>query len=201
MVIIGGGLTGCATAYACAAAGLRPVLIERDRIGLGSAGRGAGLLLPDPDPPFRDVVAAHGLRTARRVFEAWRDGAREAAALLRRLNVRCALEPLDVLVTADREGETSLRREHDARAAAGFDLAWLAPKAVKRATNRDLPAAMRMRGAFGLDPYRACLGLAAAAAARRAASSRSRRWRRSPPGARRSRSWSAATSSAPRRWS
>jgi len=28
VVIVGGGLTGCATAYACAMAGLKPVVIE-----------------------------------------------------------------------------------------------------------------------------------------------------------------------------
>ncbi len=64
VVIVGGGLTGCATAYACAAAGMRPLVIEADRIGLGSAGRSAGLLLPDPGVFFRDIVSAHGLRAA-----------------------------------------------------------------------------------------------------------------------------------------
>jgi NADPH-dependent 2,4-dienoyl-CoA reductase/sulfur reductase-like enzyme len=32
VVIVGGGLTGCATAYACAAAGVKAVLIEASRI-------------------------------------------------------------------------------------------------------------------------------------------------------------------------
>ena len=71
VVIVGGGLTGCATAYACAMAGLKPILIEADRVGQGSAGRSAGLLLPEPGPAFRDVAQAHGLRAARRVFETW----------------------------------------------------------------------------------------------------------------------------------
>ena len=69
VVIVGGGLTGCATAYACAAAGLKTILVEADRLGHGGAGRGAGLLLSDPGPAFRDVVKAHGLRAARQVFE------------------------------------------------------------------------------------------------------------------------------------
>jgi glycine/D-amino acid oxidase-like deaminating enzyme len=75
VVIVGGGLTGCAIAYAAAAAGLKTAVIERDRIGQGSAGRGAGLLAAEPGPGFRDVTAAHGLRSARRVFETAR-GAR-----------------------------------------------------------------------------------------------------------------------------
>ncbi len=168
MVIVGGGLTGCAIALACAAAGLRPVLLEQGRIGHGSSGRSSGVLLPDPVPSFRDLAAAHGLRTARRAFETWRGGAREAAALIRRLGLRCALEPVDPIVAADVNDEKVLRREYDARIAAGLDVTWLTRNHVKRLTSLDSPAAMRMRDGFTLDPYRATVGLAVAAAKRRA---------------------------------
>src|SRR5688500_6839659 len=87
VVIVGAGLTGCATAYACVVAGLKTIVVEADRIGQGSAGRSAGLLLPEPGPAFRDIVKAHGLRAARRVFEAWGRGASDGAAVLRRLKV------------------------------------------------------------------------------------------------------------------
>ena len=36
VVIIGGGLTGCAAAYALAAAGVKAVLLEADRVGRGN---------------------------------------------------------------------------------------------------------------------------------------------------------------------
>src|SRR5688572_33419683 len=70
VVIVGGGLTGCATAYACAAAGMRPLVIEADRLGLGSAGRSAGLLLPDPGVLFRDI-AEIGRASCRERVEIW----------------------------------------------------------------------------------------------------------------------------------
>src|SRR5688572_17863451 len=85
VVILGGGLTGCATAYACAAAGLKTMLLEGERIGHGSSGRSSGLLLPEPGPFFRDVAQMHGLRPARQIFSAWRRASLDAAALLRRL--------------------------------------------------------------------------------------------------------------------
>src|SRR5690349_16940974 len=50
VVIVGGGLTGAATAYTCAVAGLTTIVLEADRVGGGSAGRSAGLLLPEPGP-------------------------------------------------------------------------------------------------------------------------------------------------------
>lgn len=166
VVIIGGGLTGCATALAFAVAGVRTAVIESDRIGLGTTGRGPGLLLPEPGPSFKDIAAAHGLRSARRIFEAWRRASLDGAAQLRRLSISCGLEPRDSLFVVSRDEEKGLLREYDAREAAGVPVAWLTRKQVTAATPLDVPAAMRVRDAFALDPYRACLGLATAAARR-----------------------------------
>ena len=163
VVIIGGGLTGCAIAHACVAAGFETLLLERDRIGHGGTGRSAGLLSPEPGPSFRDVAAAHGLRAARRVFETWRRGALDGAALIRRLNIRCDLDPRDLTVIASREEETSLRREFDARRAAGMELSWLTPRQLSAGPRLQAAGAYRIKGGFALDPYRACSGLASAA--------------------------------------
>lgn len=165
MVIVGGGLTGCATAYALAQAGVRAIVVEADRIGQGSSGRGAGLLLPDPGPAFRTLSELHGLRAARAAFEGWRRSALDAAALLRRAGIRCGLDPCDALVASGPD-ERALRREYDARNAAGLDVAWLGPRQARQATHLDADVALRMHGAFTFDPYRACLGLASAAARR-----------------------------------
>ena len=166
VVIVGAGLTGCATAYACAMAGLKPIVIEADRVGLGSAGRSAGLLLPEPGPAFRDVAQAHGLRAARRVFETWGKGATEAAALLRRLKIPGGIDEFDNLIVPARGDEKALQREQTAREEAGLDARALTQKQVRQATALDAAAAMRLRGAFAVDPYRACVGLATAAARR-----------------------------------
>ena len=166
VVIVGGGLTGCATAYACALAGVKTIVIEADRVGRGSAGRSAGLLLPDPGPAFRDIEQAHGLRAARTAFESWRRASLEGAALLRRLNIKCGLEPVTPLIVAARDDERMLRREFDARVKAGAGGTWLTRTLLGKLTAPEAPAAVRLREAFTLDPYRACLGLSAAAASR-----------------------------------
>lgn len=166
VVIVGGGLTGCAAAYVCANAGLATVLLERDRVGQAWTARGVGLLTPEPGPSFRDVTAAHGSKAARRVFDAWRRGALEGAALLRRLRVPCALERRDTIVAVRREEEKLLRREYNARRAAGLDAAWLVQRQVQTRMRVEAPGALKTGDGFALDPYRACLGLAAAAAAR-----------------------------------
>jgi glycine/D-amino acid oxidase-like deaminating enzyme len=163
VVIVGGGMTGCATAHALAHAGVRTLLVEAERIGQGSAGRGAGLLLPDPGPAFRDVAGLHGLRAARTMFESWRRAALDAAALLRRMKITCQLEPCAGLTVAAPEGERGLRREFDAQHGAGLDVSWLGAAQIRKASGLESGTGVRTHGAFTLDPYRACLGLAAGA--------------------------------------
>src|SRR5262249_51616759 len=72
VAIIGGGLAGCFTAYAFAAAGLRVTLLEANRLGSGGAGRGPGVLRGEAAPSFRDVEERHGLKVARAVFDSSR---------------------------------------------------------------------------------------------------------------------------------
>ena len=165
-MIVGGGLTGCSTAYACASAGMRPLLLEADRIGWGSAGRSAGLLLSDPGVAFRDIVKAHGLRAARRTFEGYRKASFDAAATLRRLNIRCDLQSCDELLVAIRDGEKNLQRERDARADAGLDAKWITGQSARASMALDAVGAIKPGPGFTLDPYRACLGLASAARSR-----------------------------------
>ena len=166
-MVVGGGLTGCVLAYACAAAGLKPVLVEAARLGQAAGGRGPGLLLPDPGPAFLDMRAAHGLRTARYIFETFRRASLDAAANLRRLRIQSALAPKDMLVGATATDEQRLHREHAARAEAGLPVRWFTQQGLRSTTTPEsVTSGLGLTGAFTLDPYRVCLGLARAAASR-----------------------------------
>jgi glycine/D-amino acid oxidase-like deaminating enzyme len=167
VVIVGGGLTGCTTAYAFAAAGIKVVLLEADRLGRGSTGAAAGLIADEPGVPFIQVEHALGLRPARRAWQAWRRAALDFAALLRRLDIKCHLDPTPAITVAvTPEQLARLKRDHKARRAAGLD----APLLSGRAVTSELALAalapgggLRSRDGARLDPYRACLGLAAEA--------------------------------------
>ena len=145
VVIVGGGLTGCAAAHACAVAGIKAIVIEADRVGRGSAGRSAGLLLPEPGPAFRDIEQAHGVRAARTAFDSWRRASHEGASLLRRLNIKCGLEPVVPLIVAAPDDEKKLRREFDARTKGSVDGTWLPRKLLGKLTVPDAPAGPSIR--------------------------------------------------------
>jgi glycine/D-amino acid oxidase-like deaminating enzyme len=167
VVVIGGGLTGCACAYALAQAGVPVILLEADRIGAGSTAASPGLIRDGLDAFILDNIRAHGARTARTIWQGAHRAALDFAAAMRRLSVRCDLEPVDLLHVARGEEPRLLQREQQARRAAGLGHAWKHAAAARRATALEIGGAIASRG-FTCDPYMACVGLAAAAAAREA---------------------------------
>src|SRR5262245_66576570 len=70
VVVVGGGLTGCATAYAFAAAGIDVVLIEASHIGRGSTAGATGWIGGDPGVSFLELDKALGRAAARHAFRA-----------------------------------------------------------------------------------------------------------------------------------
>jgi len=167
VVVIGGGLTGCATAYAMSAAGVKVALVEAASIGRGASGSAGGWISEDPGVAFVDLAKAHGLRAAQHVYHAWRRAALDFVALLRRLDAPCHLEARGGLaVAATPEQAVRMAREQAARRSAGLDTPKLAARVIKAETALDVALGFRAREGATLDPYRACLGLASAAAER-----------------------------------
>ena len=170
VVIVGGGLTGCACAASFAAAGVKVVLIEADRIGAGETARSAGLVRQDLDASFQETAALHGLRTARHVWQGFRRAALDFGAALRRFGIRSELAPQDVL-SFTRDGSAAARRlqkEYQARRDACVEGSWLTARALAAAAGVAGAGGIRVKG-DAIDPYRTSVGLAAAAAAKGAA--------------------------------
>jgi glycine/D-amino acid oxidase-like deaminating enzyme len=167
VVIVGGGLTGCACAAAFATSGVDVVVLEADRIGAGETARSAGLLRQDLDASFQETAALHGLRTARHVWQGFRRASLDFGAALRRLSIKSGLAPQDVVFMTRGGGDAvrRLQREYQARRDAGLETSWLNARALAAETAIAGNGAIRTRGE-AIDPYRTCLGLAAAASAR-----------------------------------
>ena len=164
VVIIGGGLTGCATAYAFASAGIDVVLLEADRLGQGATSLAAGWISDDPGVPFAEAENLLGKRTARDGFEAWRRAALEFASLLRRLNIKCNLTPETSLTIAMTPEETArLKKEQKVRLGSKLAAPVLGAKIVSGEIALHSMLALRNRDGATIDPYRACIGLAEAA--------------------------------------
>ena len=166
-VVVGGGLTGCTTAYAFAAAGLKVLLLEADQIGRGATAYSSGWIAEEPGVAFADLEKAVGLRGARYAWQVWRRAALDFISLLRRLDIKCHLEERgSAIVAATTEQAARLKRDQKARREAGLDVSMMNARAIKTDLGLDASAAIRRKHGATLDPYRACVGLAAAAADR-----------------------------------
>lgn len=164
VVIIGGGLTGCATAYAFAAAGVKVTLLEAERIGHGSSGSASGWINEDPGVGFATLEQTVGLGDAKRAYQSWRRASLDFASLMRRLDVKCFLDAHPaVTVAVTPEQVARLERERKARRSGGLDASLLNARAIAGEVALNASAALRAKDGATLDPYRACLGLAAAA--------------------------------------
>jgi glycine/D-amino acid oxidase-like deaminating enzyme len=164
VVIVGGGMAGCMTAYACAAAGLKVILLEAERVGQGGSGRATGLMTAEASGAFRELEARAGRRVARAVFQASAKAPRELAAAVKRLGIKANLELRDAWrVLPEGASDKELRKEAVDRAAAGLDVSWQAPAAVTRHAAIASAGALRLRDWGFADPYKLTMGFLAAA--------------------------------------
>jgi glycine/D-amino acid oxidase-like deaminating enzyme len=178
VVIIGGGLTGCLTAYALSVAGVKVVLLDAGQIGRGATGSSTGWVGADPGIGFADLAKAIGVRAARQAWQAWHRAGLDCMALLRRLKIKCDLEPHgSVAVAVMPEHLERLRREQKARQQADLEAPFLTARVIVGEIGLPALGGLRAREGATFDPYRAVLGVAAAAAERGA-----RIFERSPVG-------------------
>jgi glycine/D-amino acid oxidase-like deaminating enzyme len=164
VVVVGGGMSGAMTAYACAAAGLKVILLEADRIGLGGSGYATGLMSGEACESFRELEGRAGKRVARALFDAMETAPRELAAMVKRLGIKAGLDVVDQFrVLPAGHSDKLIRREAAARQAAGVKAAWMAPAAVTRQAGFASSGALRLPDGGFVDPFKLTLGFLAAA--------------------------------------
>jgi gamma-glutamylputrescine oxidase len=167
VAIVGGGLTGCAVAYACSAAGIKAVLLEADRVGRGPSAFGDGVARAEPARSFRDLEREVGRRAARAMFDATRRAVLDLATTTRRLATRSRVEIADALrIAGPYAADTALQKETTARREADIEAQWLKPQRASADSRADTTGAMRMKGWAAANPYGLALSFAKAADAR-----------------------------------
>jgi glycine/D-amino acid oxidase-like deaminating enzyme len=170
LVIIGGGLAGCMSAYACAAAGIKVVLFEADRIGSGGSGLASGVFASEANASYRELEERAGRRVARAHFDLSRRAALDLAATARRLGMRAHVETADAWrIVPHGWPAKGLKREVEERQDAKLDATWQKTAAVARATAVESEGAMKIAAWGHCDPYALLLGFAKAAIDRGAA--------------------------------
>jgi glycine/D-amino acid oxidase-like deaminating enzyme len=166
VAVVGGGALGCATAYVLAAAGIDVALFEQGHLAHAQAGRGAAIVVHEPEPFFYKLAKQHGVRDARHIYQIARRGSLEYVSALKRLRIECGLQIRDAIhFSANPDGIQELQKEYSARREAGLEAASLKGSALSRRIAMD-GFGLITHGNASVDPYRAAIGLARAAVAR-----------------------------------
>lgn len=164
VVIIGGGLTGCATAYLLGHAGLKVVVLEADTLAAGATSRAMGTILPTPDVSLAVATKSAGARAAKVFFTEIRKSAKDLPAVLKKLKINCELAPAELMVNAPFTNDAALlKKEIAARKAARLDGTWVAQPAAQAALVTETQGAMRLKDCATIDPVKAARGFADAA--------------------------------------
>lgn len=126
LVVVGGGLIGCAVAWETARRGLAVTVIERERPGAGASGAAAGMLSPLPETPAADPL--HELAEAS--FDLFADFVAELQDLTG-FDVGHRTDG-KLHIALDRAGEAALRDSLGWRAELGHPAEWLEPGEILR---------------------------------------------------------------------
>jgi len=140
VVVVGGGVIGCAIAYYLTQAGVGVTIVERGEIGGEASGAAAGMLAPlseSPRPgPFVDLCL-----TSLRLFPALADALREETGI----DIEYLPSGiLRVALSEDEEGELHHRLEWQSALGGSLSLEWVDGEALRRLE----PRLGRARGAL-----------------------------------------------------
>lgn len=164
VVVVGGGMAGAMAAQACAAVGMKVILLEAGRIGQGGSGRATGLISSEACGSYRDLEARAGKRAARALFSHTEKAPRELAAAVKRLGIKAGLELKDaVRALPDGGSDKLIQRELAARKEAGLSAAWMTPAMVQRQTALASAGGVKLPDWGFVDPYQLTLGFLKAA--------------------------------------
>jgi len=128
VVVVGAGITGVATAYFCARQGLRTILVEKNTIASGSAGRNGGMIVEGLHGDFLTATQRFGPDAAKARWLHTIEARKIVQTLIQDNHIECKLEQPGSLCLAQTEEEDSLlRQEAAARQAAGIGCQLIEP--------------------------------------------------------------------------
>jgi len=163
LVIVGGGLSGLATAYHVNRLDpdRRVVVLEAQRVGWGATGRSTGVVGPGLSMPMPRVRRKYGDAAAVEAFAASRHGVALLRELVAREGIECDArdEPHTVAALTEAQ-QRRMAKQLNSLGDLGFDVPWLSDAELTELAGPGYLAGFAYRDALLVDPYRLVTGLA-----------------------------------------
>lgn len=155
VAVVGGGITGALIGWHLIQAGISTVLLDRREVGWGSTAASTALLQYEIDTPLVKLADMLGQDHAVRAYQACRQAIGKIENLTRTLSEDCHFRRVPSLFLAKKKSDLGfMRREYEARLAAGFDLQWWDRKELREHMGFDRPCALISEDGGQVDPYR-----------------------------------------------
>lgn len=126
ILIVGGGITGALIAHQCIADGYDTVLIDKREIGYGSSSATTSMLQYEIDVPLYELSDLIGAEKAVSSYKACSRAIDQLEDIAKIITSQAGFERKESLYFAAKRNDVAgLKKELEARAAAGFDVRWI----------------------------------------------------------------------------
>jgi len=133
ILIIGGGITGSLLAHQMIKDGFKTVLVDRREIGNGSTSATTSMLQYEIDVPLFELSEMIGKKGAEKSYWACYDSIDDLQKISKEVKSDCGFKKKQSLYfAAFKKDVDDLKKEFEARKAAGFPVKWLSEEEIKK---------------------------------------------------------------------
>lgn len=105
VVVVGAGITGVSAAYHAVKAGFKTVLIEKEIVASGSAGRNGGMVVEGMEIDFGEAIREYGVETAKELWMRTVEARKVITSLIQEHSIDCDLETVGSLYVSRSEAD------------------------------------------------------------------------------------------------
>ena len=142
VLIIGAGISGALVRYHLIEAGIECVTVDARTIGLGSTSASTSLLQYEIDKPLTELTELIGREKAERAYHLCDEAIDKIGAISKKLGLDDFEYRQSLFFAAEKSHVKDLKKEFEARKAAGFDVRYLEEAELKDEFNINAPGAI-----------------------------------------------------------
>lgn len=155
IAIIGGGITGALLAYEFQQRGIACTLLDKREIGWGSTAASTAMLQYEIDEELHALIDRIGKPKAEQAYHLGVEAIDGLEALSQKVGADCAFRRAPSLYICREESQyAQLKKEYEARKAAGFQVEWLEGAALNQQYGLHAEAGIRSQEAAMLDAFK-----------------------------------------------
>ena len=155
VAVIGAGVSGAFIAQRLVERGFDVVVVDRGQPGSGSSAACTALVQYDLDQPLIELIGQYGVERASETYRSCVWALERLQEVSAKVDPECKLIKRPSLLLARKSSHLrEMKKELEARKAAGIDVAWVEKDELMSEWNVDRPGAIASSLSFELDPYR-----------------------------------------------